>query len=215
MKFFKKSILALAALGFVAAGAFGLDKAQADDHGHNAPQIGQTAPVFTATDSNGNTHNLVDFRGQYVVLEWTNHECPFVVKHYKNGDMQRLQTERGDDVVWLKILSSAEGQQGHLTGEQANALAAEQNSQPTAILLDPTGEIGRKYDARTTPHMFVIDKDGTLAYMGAIDDDSSANADKVPTATNYVTAALTALRAGEAVATPSTRPYGCGIKYAK
>ena len=179
-----------------------------------APEIGKAAPEFTATDSNGKSHKLSDFKGKTVVLEWTNPECPYVVKHYDSKNMQKLQEEAtAKDVVWLSINSGAEGKQGHLTDEAANKYIADKGAKQTAYLLDGTGEIGKAYDAKTTPHMFVIDKDGVLVYDGAIDDNDSANPADAAGAKNYVTAALDALAAGKPVETSKTKPYGCGVKY--
>ncbi|NQZ13526.1 MAG: thioredoxin family protein [Alphaproteobacteria bacterium] len=179
-----------------------------------APTVGEMAPEFTAVDSNGNSHNLSDFRGKTVVLEWTNNECPFVVKHYGSGNMQKLQKEATDkDVVWLSIHSSAEGKQGHVNGEQANAVAEEQGANATAQLLDASGDIGRLYNAKTTPHMFVVDADGNLAYAGAIDSDSSFKPEAIEGATNYVMAAIDSLAAGTEIEVSSTKPYGCSVKY--
>ena len=179
-----------------------------------APEIGQTAPEFTGTDSNGVTHNLSDFRGKKVVLEWTNHGCPFVQKHYGSGNMQELQKQATDNgVVWLTVASSAPGEQGNTTPEEANKLMEEQGAHPTARIMDPSGEIGQLYQAKTTPHMYVIDEQGILQYMGAIDSNSSPNPDTIEGATNYVTAALESLNKGETVAEASTRPYGCAVKY--
>lgn len=179
-----------------------------------APEIGKAAPEFTATDSNGKEHKLSDFKGKIVVLEWTNPECPYVKKHYDSKNMQKLQADiTAKDVVWLSINSSAAGKQGNLTGEAANTYIKDQGAKQTAYLLDPKGEIGKAYDAKTTPHMFVIDKDGTLAYEGAIDDNDSANKEDAATAKNYVTAAVDALVAGKAVETSKTKAYGCGVKY--
>lgn len=179
-----------------------------------APKIGEPAPAFTATDSNGKTHNLSDFKGKIVVLEWTNAECPYVVKHYDSKNMQGLQEKyTGQDVVWLTVNSSAEGKQGHVTAEAANALIAEQGAKQTAFILDADGTIGKAYDAKTTPHMFVIDKEGVLVYAGAIDDNDSAKAEDAATAKNYVAAALDALLAGKPVETAQTKPYGCSVKY--
>ena len=176
--------------------------------------VGQPAPDFTATNSKGETVKLSDYRGKNVVLEWTNHECPFVVKHYDSGNMQKLQKEAtADDVVWLTILSSAPKKQGHVSGEEADKIAAEQGAQSTARILDPSGEIGQMYGAKTTPHMYVIDTDGTLAYAGAIDSDPSFRTEGIADATNYVMAALNDLEQGQAVQVASTKPYGCAVKY--
>lgn len=179
-----------------------------------APEVGQSAPVFTGVDSNGVEHSLSDFKGKTVVLEWTNHQCPYVIKHYESGNMQKLQkAAKEDGVVWISIVSSAEGKQGHVTAEEANAVKAETNSMATAKILDPSGEIGKLYDAKTTPHMFVVDPEGTLVYAGAIDSDSSFRQSAIEGATNYVQAALDSLKAGEPIEVASTKPYGCGVKY--
>lgn len=180
-----------------------------------AVEVGKPAPEFTGTDSNGKSHKLSDFKGKVVVLEWTNPECPFVVKHYDSNNMQKLQEEfTAKDVVWLTINSSAEGQQGHQTGEEANKYITEKGAKATARLLDSSGEIGKTYGAKTTPHMFVIDKDGTLVYAGAIDDNDSAKAEDAATAKNHVREALNELLAGKPVTTAQTNPYGCSVKYA-
>lgn len=179
-----------------------------------APQIGAPAPAFTGVDSTGKSHSLADFRGKTVVLEWTNHDCPFVVKHYGSGNMQALQREAtAAGVVWLAVISSAPGEQGHVSGAEAIRIAGERRAAPSATILDPDGSIGRAYDARTTPHMYVIDPAGTLVYMGGIDDKPSADKADIPAAKNYVRAALDDLRAGRPVATPTSRPYGCSVKY--
>lgn len=176
--------------------------------------IGQSAPGFTATDSLGKTHRLADFRGKTVVLEWTNAECPFVKKHYGDGDMQRSQAQaRRDGVVWLTINSGAAGKQGHVTADAANALIKTQATASAAYLLDPTGAIGRLYGAKTTPHMFVIDRAGTLVYAGAIDDRPTADPADLKGANNYVRAALADLGAGRGVKVASSKAYGCGVKY--
>lgn len=179
-----------------------------------AVPTGDKAPEFTLTDTSGTAHNLSDFNGSYVVLEWTNHECPFVVKHYSEGHMQALQKEMTDQgVIWLQIISSAPGKQGYLTAEAAEALRAENGHASTAMLLDSTGDVGRLYDARTTPHMYVIAPDGTLVYQGAIDSIKSTRSSDVEKATNYVKAAYAAHLAGEAIESPTTVAYGCSIKY--
>lgn len=179
-----------------------------------APEIGKAAPEFTGTDTNGKEVKLSDFKGKIVVLEWTNPECPYVVKHYDSKNMQKLQEEAtAKGIVWLSISSSAEGKQGNQTGEAANAYIAEKGAKATARILDPKGEIGKAYDAKTTPHMFVIDKEGVLVYNGAIDDNDSFKPEDAATANNYVTAALNALEAGKPVETSQTKPYGCSVKY--
>ena len=178
------------------------------------PAIGAPAPDFTATDSNGSSQSLAGYRGKFVVLEWTNHDCPFVRRHYETGNMQKLQKEAtGKGVVWISVISSAPGRQGHVDGAQANALPAKRDAAPDVVVLDPTGKVGKLYDARTTPHMFVIDPQGTLVYMGGIDDNPTAWGDDVESAHNYVRAALGESMAGKAVSTPVARPYGCSVKY--
>lgn len=176
--------------------------------------VGQAAPNFTLMDSNGNEHNLSDFQGQFVVLEWLNHDCPFVRKFYNAGKMQELQQYyTGKGVVWLSIISSREGEQGHMTPAQINQANADKNVFSTAVLIDEPGTVGRMYDARTTPHMFVINPDGVLIYDGAIDNKPTANPADIAGAENYVVAALNAAMNGEAVAVSTTRPYGCSVKY--
>jgi len=179
-----------------------------------AVEPGEEAPDFTLTDSKGTSHKLSDFRGKLVVLEWLNHDCPFVKKHYGSGNMQKLQKEyTAKGVVWLSIISSAPGKQGHRTGPQADADTKDKNANPTAVLLDPAGEVGQKYEAKTTPHMFVIDKEGKVIYAGAIDSIRSTDPADTARSENYVRQALDAALAGKAVPTPSTKPYGCGVKY--
>ena len=181
---------------------------------HAQPEIGQPAPDFSATDTNGVSHSLADFRGQTVVLEWTNHDCPYVKKHYDTGNMQALQKDAtGDGVVWLSIISSAPGKQGYLSAEEADALTAERDAAPTAVLFDPEGTVGKAYGARTTPHMFVIDPEGTLVYMGGIDDRPTSSKADVEGARNYVREALTAVGNGQEVPQSTSRPYGCSVKY--
>jgi peroxiredoxin len=177
--------------------------------------VGQPAPAFTLTDSNGKSHSLASFRGKTVVLEWWNHECPFVAKHYGSGNMQKLQKEwTGKGVVWLTVSSSAPGKQGFVDAAKANALMKEKGGASTAVLLDHDGKAGKAYGAKTTPHMFVIDAKGTLVYAGGIDDKPSTDQADVATAKNHVSAALAELLAGKPVTTATSAPYGCGVKYA-
>jgi peroxiredoxin len=179
-----------------------------------APEIGKPAPEFMANDTNGKHVMLSELKGKTVVLEWTNHECPFVVKHYGSGNMQALQAEATkDDVVWISIVSSAKDKEGNVTAEEANKIIADQKALPTHKILDESGEIGKLYDAKTTPHMFVIDKNGVLVYQGAIDDKSGFDQEEVKTAKNSVRAALADLKAGKPVEVSSTKSYGCGVKY--
>jgi hypothetical protein len=147
-------------------------------------------------------------------LEWTNHLCPYVGKHYGTGNMQALQRETtGSGMIWLTIISSAPNTQGYVDGPEANKLTVDRKAAPTAVLLDPKGTVGRSYDARVTPHMYIVDAKGTLVYMGGIDDKPTTDWDDVKTATNYVRAALDDMAKGRPVANPVTRPYGCTVKY--
>jgi len=181
----------------------------------HAVRVGESAPDFTGTDSNGKSHKLSEYRGKYVVLEWTNSGCPFTKKHYDSGNMQALQKEwTGKGVVWLTVLSSHPGGDGYMTPEKENAYLEKEKAAPTAVLLDTSGAIGHQYNAKTTPHMFVVDPQGKLVYDGAIDDKPTTDVADVKGAKNYVSDALTASMAGKQVAMASTRPYGCGVKYA-
>ena len=178
------------------------------------PKVGEQAPAFTLKDTAGKEHSLADYKGKFVVLEWFNEGCPFVKKHYKSGNMQKLQKEyTGKDVVWLSINSSAEGEQGHVTPESAPKTMSEWNMDATKILLDHDGKVGKMYGAKTTPHMFVIDKEGKLVYQGAIDSKPTPNVADVDDAENYVKVALDNSMAGKPVSTTSTKPYGCSVKY--
>ena len=178
-------------------------------------RVGQPAPAFELADSTGQTHALADFAGKTVVLEWTNHECPFVRKHYGAENMQAQQRDAtADGVVWLTINSSAPGLQGHVDGGAAERIRADAGAAQTAYLLDPDGTVGRAYGAKTTPHMYVIDPEGVLRYAGAIDSIPSADKSDIAKATQYVPQALAELEAGQPVSTAVTRPYGCSVKYA-
>jgi peroxiredoxin len=181
-----------------------------------AVRVGETAPNFTATDTYGHQHSLAEYKGKYVVLEWTNQGCPYTRKHYDSGNMQRLQKEWTDKgVIWLTVISSAPGQQGYVTAAQENDYLKEKGAAPTAVLLDPSGDLGHLYGAKTTPHIFIINPKGELIYDGAIDDRPTTEQSDISGATNYVTAALKESMAGQQVATPTSRPYGCSVKYAK
>ena len=179
-----------------------------------SPQIGKQAPEISGKSSNGETLKLSDYKGKVVVLEWTNHQCPYVGKHYDSGNMQALQTEAtSKEVVWLSVISSAPGRQGHVSPEMANKLTVDRKAAPSGIILDASGEIGRIYKATATPNMFIINKSGKLVYKGAIDNRPSANPGDVEGAENYVRSALTALEQGQPVKKSVTRPYGCSVKY--
>jgi peroxiredoxin len=176
--------------------------------------VGSPAPDFTLSDMNGEKRSLYDFKGKHVVLEWMNYGCPFIRKHYKSGNMQALQKEyAAKGVIWLSICSSAEGKQGHHTPEEWRKLTQENNASPFAVLLDYSGEVGRLYGAKTTPHMFVINPKGTLVYKGAIDDKPNTDTADIPEARNFVRAALDASIAGKKVKVPETNSYGCSVKY--
>lgn len=180
-----------------------------------AAKVGQAAPDFTASASNGKTIHLADYHGKYVVLEWHNNGCPYVGKHYRSGNMQKLQKEwTAKGVIWFTILSSAPGKQGYATASEENDYLTKMQASPTAALLDPSGEIGHLYDAKTSPQMVVINPEGILIYSGAIDDKPTTDLEDVRTATNYVVQALEESMAGKPVETPTTRPYGCSVKYA-
>jgi len=179
-----------------------------------AAKVGAVAPDFTGAASNGQSIHLADYRGKYVVLEWHNNGCPFVGKQYNSGNMQNLQKQwTAKGVVWLTILSSAPGKQGYVSANEENAYLAKMQATPTAAVLDPSGSIGHLYDAKTSPHMFVINPQGVIIYDGAIDDKPTTDLADVPGAKNYVSVALEEAMAGKQVETPTTRPYGCSVKY--
>lgn len=179
-----------------------------------AVENGKEAPDFTLTDTSGQTHTLSQHRGSYVVLEWTNYECPFVRKHYDSNNMQALQESFGaKGVVWLSVNSSAAGKQGNYSAEEWTQKIAEQNVKAAAVLLDADGQVGNQYGAKTTPHLYIIDPQGVLIYQGAIDSNPSADAADITSSTNYVSAALDQAMKGEPVAEAVTTPYGCSVKY--
>lgn len=179
-------------------------------------EVGKPAPEFVLKDAEGKERSLAEFKGKFAVLEWVNFGCPFVKKHYGSGNMQGLQAEyTGKGVVWLSICSSASGKQGYFEGEDLKKQIAERKSAATFYLADADGKVGRMYGAKTTPHMYLIDPAGTLVYVGGIDDIPSADVEDIPKAKNYVRLALDAALAGQAVASSSTPPYGCSVKYAE
>lgn len=181
-----------------------------------AGTVGQPAPAFSLKDVTGKTVSLADYKGKVVVLEWTNHGCPFVRKHYDTGNMQALQKEAtGQGAVWLTIVSSAEGQQGYVTADEGKKRMADEKWAASHLLLDPAGTAGRAYDAKVTPHLYVIGKDGTLLYNGAIDDRPTTKKEDVAGATNFVRPAIQAALAGQPVQNASNKAYGCTIKYSK
>ncbi len=177
-------------------------------------ESGAKAPNFSLVNENGKKVSLSDYKGKTVVLEWYNKDCPFVRKHYESKNMQKLQAKwTGKDVVWLAIISSAEGKQGYLDQREAKADKKSSGSGASSILLDPDGKVGKMYDAKTTPHMYVISKSGELLYQGAIDSNSSYDPAVIPSSKNYVDEVLTKLAAGEKVTPGRTKAYGCSVKY--
>ncbi|MCM2679929.1 thioredoxin family protein [Echinimonas agarilytica] len=181
---------------------------------HAKAMVGQPAPDFELTSADGSTVKLSDYSDKYVILEWTNHDCPFVKKHYGAGNMQQLQKDQtANGVVWLSIISSANGKQGHVDAAKANALTNKRGAAPSHVLLDESGDVGRLYGAKTTPHMYIISPDGMLAYMGAIDSIKSSNPADIANATNYVTQAMIELNSNKPVSQTITKPYGCSVKY--
>jgi peroxiredoxin len=211
--------LAFALAWSVGGSAFADDDAKVSEATGNkmmpeVATIDMPAPDFTLTDAEGNKHSLSDFKGKTVVLEWVNFDCPFVKKHYNSGNMTSLQsafTEKG--VVWLSINSSAPEKQGNFTGEALTDRMAAEKWHGSAYLIDSDGTVGKKYEAKTTPHMFVIDKEGVLRYMGAIDDTPSTDVDDIEGANNYVVSALNNVLTGKSVETKATKSYGCPVKY--
>jgi peroxiredoxin len=180
----------------------------------SAAKVGEPAPDFTATDSNGQSRHLADFKGKYVVLEWHNQGCPYTRKHYASGNMQALQKQwTGKGVVWFTVISSAPGAQGYVTAAEENDYVKKMTAAPTAVLLDPDGRLGHLYAAKTTPHMFIIDPNGALIYNGAIDDHPTSEQSDIPNSKNYVSTALTEAMSGKKVSDAATRPYGCSVKY--
>ena len=179
-----------------------------------AARVGERAPDFTATDSNGQTHKLSEYLGKYVVLEWTNRGCPYTRKYYSSGNMQNLQREwTAKGVVWLTVASSAPGEEGYVTAADENSYLKQANAAPTAALLDPDGALGHLYDAKTTPDMYVINPHGILIYQGAIDDRPSTDPSDIRGAKNYVSLALDEAMAGKPIAVMASQPYGCSVKY--
>jgi peroxiredoxin len=178
--------------------------------------VGQPAPDFSLPDTKGQTHQLSQYKGKWVVLEWYQPDCPFVRKHYGSGNMQALQKEfTAKGVVWLSIDSSAPGQEGNYPADKLNEIASSQGAARTALLLDPDGKVGHEYGAKTTPDMYIINPDGKLVYEGAIDSKPTTEVADLKTATNYVKVALDSSMSGKSVSQTVTRPYGCSVKYAQ
>lgn len=176
--------------------------------------VDKMAPEFTLKDSKGVSHNLSDFKGKYVVLEWINYDCPFVKKHYESNNMQSLQKEyTSKGVVWLSICSSSPGKQGNFDKETITKRSNEYKAKQTAYLIDEDGHVGQQYGAKTTPHCYVVSPEGVLIYAGAIDDNPSADQADVKTAKNYIKECLNASMNGKKVEVKSTKSYGCSVKY--
>jgi alkyl hydroperoxide reductase subunit AhpC len=212
----KLAVTSLLMLALLVAGGCEIDEdaAYVRPASYVAPAVGKAAPEFKAVDTYGKTHSLSQYRGKWVVLEWLNHGCPYVRKHYDNNVMQALQKKyAGKGVVWLSIVSSAPGKQGHFSNDEANARTKEKGAAPHAVLIDESGTVGHMYDARTTPHMFVINPQGALVYMGGIDDKPSTRASDLKEARPHVDIALQEAMAGKPVTVPASQPYGCSVKY--
>ena len=223
----KRIVLALVVIGVIALIPKALDAYDnvfnntgptPDELAAAAPKIGEPAPAFTAVDTRGAAHSLEAYRGQWVVLEWVNHGCPYTKKHYKSingqpGNTQAMHRDYAKRVVWLSVISSAKGRQGYSSAEEADEMSKDKGAAPTALIRDTTGTLGRLYGARTTPQYAIIDPQGVLRYSGAVDSNASASAGDIATATNYVRAALDAGLAGKEIAVTQTQPYGCDVKY--
>jgi peroxiredoxin len=176
--------------------------------------VGQGAPAFSEKDLSGKTVSLADYKGKVVVLEWNNPNCPFVEKHYtKSGNLPALQKKYGQDVVWLAVNSTNPSHQDYMSNDKLSGYLKANNAAPAAYLVDADGSMGRAYGARTTPHMYVIDRDGKLLYNGAIDDKRGTNPEEIKAAKNYVVSALGELKDGKVISTPTSAPYGCSVKY--
>jgi peroxiredoxin len=200
----KPKLFFAAVIAFVAGALYASD----------VPPVGSAAPEFSLPDAKGKTHSLSEYKGKYVVLEWFNPECPFVKKHYGGGNMQKLQEQyTGKGVAWLTIDSNAPGTEGNLSPEQVEKVASAWKTKQTALLLDPEGKAGRAYGAKNTPNMVIISPEGKIVYQGAIDSKATPNPGDIPSSTNYVKVALDESLSGKPVSNPTTKPYGCSVKY--
>ena len=199
-------------VGIAIAGlAFGATAALAQ----SGPRVGTKAPDFYVSDFDGTTQKLSDYSGKTVILEWTNHDCPYVRKHYNSATMQNLQKDMTKDgIVWLTVISSPPGEQGYANAMEARNLTKIRNASPTTVLLDPKGTMGRAYGAQATPHMYIINPTGTLVYAGAIDDKASSSTASLNGAKSYIRQAIAELKDGKPVSEASTKAYGCYIKLA-
>lgn len=188
------------------AGAFTLVTVHAAD-------VGTGAPLFTAKDSKGTTISLTEQRGKVVVLEWVSFDCPFVKKHY-SGNMQKLQADfTAKGVVWISVSSAGEANPAYLSPSKFAELASAKGNKASHLIADGDGKIGKAYDAKTTPHMFIVDKEGKLVYNGAIDSKATTDVADLATADKLFTNALVAVLAGKEVVNAKNQPYGCGVKY--
>jgi thioredoxin-related protein len=179
-----------------------------------AQKVGQAAPDFSAPDVQGKAVRLSDYKGKYVVLEWTNPECPYVRRHYNSGNMPSLQKELGaKDVVWLTVNSTNQSSGEFKSPQEMAKWMSEKGAAPKATLIDKDSKVGKLYEARTTPHMYVVDPQGKLIYAGAIDDKRWATEASTKSANNHVRAALGEAMAGKPVSVSATSPYGCTVKY--
>lgn len=194
--------------------AFGLVAAVGFSTSALAIPVGTAAPNIVATDINGRPFSLAELKGKNVILEWHNKGCPFVKKHYESKNMQKIQKDlTGQGFVWVTVLSSASGKQGAMDAKEAKEYFTTQGAAPSAVILDADGKIGKMFEAKVTPHMFVVDSTGKLAYNGAIDDNDSSDADVIAKSKNYIVAAAADLKAGKKVQTATSKPYGCSVKY--
>ena len=212
----KRTAILLVVVSMLSLGVFGPGFAGDSKEKPKYAKVDEAAPLFTLADRSGEEYSLEDHKGKYVVLEWTNMDCPFVRKHYDSGNMQGLQKKYADeDVVWLRICSSAPGKQGYLEADAIEKRLKKEKTLEVPYLIDADGTVGRKYGAKTTPHMFVVDPKGVLIYAGGIDDIKSTKTADVKKATNYVSACLDAVLNGEKIEVKTSVPYGCSVKYAK
>lgn len=205
----------IAGLAIASLASVGLSLAAGSALAQAAARVGAPAPAFEAVDADGKPRKLSEFAGKTVILVWTNHDCPYVRKHYNSATMQTLQKDMAKEgIVWLSVVSSPVGEQGHVDGARAREQTKTRDAAPTAVLLDPNSKMARAYGATTTPHMYIVDPKGTLAYMGAIDDKPSPSAASLAGAKSYVRQAMAEMKAGKPVSEAATKSYGCAVKYA-
>jgi len=214
MRHYRIIFTAMALILVFALAVFAESVVEKNPAGMPVAKVGKNAPEFTLTDASGEKHSLSDFEGKFVVLEWINFDCPFVKKYYNSGQMQKLQEEYSKkDITWLAICSSAPGKQGYFSGDELTAAIKNHKMKSDAYLIDSDGTVGKMYQAKTTPNMFIIDPEGTLIYAGAIDDKPSPKMESLDGARNYVSEALDLAISGKEVKVKATQPYGCSVKY--